>query len=1496
MAVNSVNSVTGSQTERDVDPRLEHAIAKGEKLELTFSLPDTGARFAPAALRDLATLSQHGLTQNDCLTLLEAAIGRGVRGAAITLQRSDPSQAYVFDGVDSNVQPGSVVPLSSDARPALLAGLGPTFSVKGPALDGLEKTHWYTAVIDTLIEVFSRILIFGWFSNPKTHTYDGKVDEARFTNVGDALAAMGGANFRKLVQGPPATPPVTVNSRLQDLLRQREPDASKADIKKAATLITERLFAIYNDPSVTDAKLNCWQRLADSVATDALAGFVTGNDVHGFATLRRAVDSTPLSERQLDLVIAGYNHSASRVALGARLGDVLKSAAFTNGAPADQEALLVNCVSLSPAGDVAALGTYFSELQAAHAEDPSFASTVAERLRALNFFSPYTGSIYWEPADLDTLEEFARNVGGRRDREWPLQAAAFARLRDVLPAGATQSFFIKEFAAHHELDALERLYQQKLQVYYNESHATSLGEYRDLQSAGVVPDPALLQELRRQGTGGKKMTVTDVDRMLEHAGADGWFESEQMALLDATLAVGDDNRPVMFADRAAFKRAFNAAILAAINEAMWKAMQEVAPNGISTLELEQLVQKFAWAKGRDGTFKASERKALQEGIKRGQFTSESRAIAQQLVDGKKPADLGLLNTNLDFPERVRVLENYVATAELSPTQQGHAWRLLRDTPEAERVRLVQTLATDNKVGGLIGKLKVAESKTGAQEFFLGNLYKLTDANLAARTLAGVAPDATRLAAFVNEAVAGTVGSDPAADPSFVRAMLQSKELEPLRSTALGFAYWQAPTPLQDLERFAKDSTYRNEQWRIDHNNLDSFNSRINNAAARSVFVEAYALTHDVGLVQRAFADAVNAHYQRAMPTLRKWQESLASGGTVADAQLYQILIDRAQGGGITKAELERLVQQHSGAVGGLPRGDKLAIAKAVVVAGPGKLFGDDWRALDYVLSLSGAQYGKVDGTGNFVVWAGENRTASNDKIFHVAIDKPVSVSADGLKSEHVHVSGTEVLTTAEGLMPFPNGGNVPSDGFSQVQTLYAARSVLRRVQDVGVDLEQLLQNPNNPGEIRVKVNGMTDTNAYYSPNDNEIVLGTAGGKWPLASDPNVSTHEMGHLLLDHIAPDLVGGAYSLGASIHEGFGDALAAFDTNDPEISEDWHIVGNEPYLRNVNNQQTVGTTSSECHDRGQVYGGFWWSMKTKLASLGVDDNEACQHMIAIMVGHAMLYKSGSPTSKDFVENVFKAAREHLKGVLTEEQLKELMEATRTDAVRRGLVTPSWTEPVVPPVTAQRLSFGPTEGTAGVATAALTARAMSALRKPGSPEGKAGLAALTSAVQEHVKSKMRQGGKNKMELRAISQQLINGTLKVTYQAMVRNPKDNSLVAVHGATVSTLVKDGMVTEVGGEALNIADTIDFTPSVASGEAVQTAIAGPLRELFASNKVENRHLSSYVLANYDTIFASSAISTSPVVYQGKVAVRLNTKVGDFIIDAAGTITPGKLLMMA
>jgi len=306
-----------------------------------------------------------------------------------------------------------------------------------------------------------------------------------------------------------------------------------------------------------------------------------------------------------------------------------------------------------------------------------------------------------------------------------------------------------------------------------------------------------------------------------------------------------------------------------------------------------------------------------------------------------------------------------------------------------------------------------------------------------------------------------------------------------------------------------------------------------------------------------------------------------------------------------------------------------------------------------------------------VVWSKETNFSSSGETVSVGVVEPVETTASGLVSGPIRIAGREALSSVDGLAPFPNGGTVTSEGFDQVQSLWAADNVLKRLKAVGLDIPSFLQASKNNGAMKINVNTIADKNAFYSPANNEVTMGTIGDTWHLASDTDVVTHELGHFTLDHLNPNVLGG--NEGGAIHEGFGDLLTALLFNDPEVAEDFNPGNAKPWLRNAENEDTLSSVSTEVHDRGQVYAGFGWSMKKKLAELMSDDAEAANLVLGAAVAHALFYTSSTVTPEAFVTAMLKGTDSFMQGKVADSVIKELKTAMTNDAIKRELVPAGW-------------------------------------------------------------------------------------------------------------------------------------------------------------------------------------------------------------------------------
>jgi hypothetical protein len=996
--------------------------------------------------------------------------------------------------------------------------------------------------------------------------------------------------------------------------------------------------------------------------------------------MARLLTEAPSEQRQA--LVEKLNSAGKLQTLLSRLSDGQKSAAFAliraevyKLSQPEAVASVLGMVGLEVQDDVGALADFFGKLAQAHAGDATFCNAVAERLRSAGFFAPWEAVVNWAPQDLDTLERFATDPT-YRDSQWAQQAATFARFRNALPAGSVRLSYVAAYDAHHDAAALQATYNKKLQEYYASAHSQGQTLFNSLKAQGATVDETLRRQLRERTSGGQTLDAAAVDQLVAAASQNGWLEGEQMALLEAVLA-GDGQ--LMFKNRAAFKRAFDVATQPAINDAMWHAIEGIAASGISAEEVEGLVEKFAWAPGRDGTLRGGEKKALEEALRRWSFNAEARDLATKLVGGTRPADLGLLNTNLPLGERLSVIDRYLADSSLTSSEQAHLCRLLRDTPQSDRAAVLQKLAAGSGIATAMAKLTDSKSAGIARDFFLDGLATLTDAAVVARGVAAVGPNAARFADFINDAVRASCGADPTANADFVRRVLERPELEPLRHGAMQFTYWQAPADLPALDRLANDPAFLNQAWDKDRRASEAFTNSIDNRGLRRYFTEAYDSAHSVKALQAAFQAGVAQFYAARLPLIQKWYDGFQTASVRPDAALFDQLAAAAMHGGMTQAELSRLISRAGG--NGLSQTEKSAIAKAVMVAGPEKLFGTHWQALSDVLGLTPYGNAKVDGSGGLVVWKGESQVASHGAVSCVGLGDPVTCSADGLRTRGVQVSGKDVLSSAEGQAPFEGGGStrVTRDAFDQVQALWAAHFAIEQVRDAGVDVDKLLSTTadggvfmQNRGIVRIKVNGAHDSGAKYSPGDNEIVIGAGPNGTHLAADADVVTQQVGRLLATHAISSGSGET----AAIREGFASAVAALVDNDPELTS---TTAYGTATQTVDNHLTVGATAADAQARSQVYAGFVWAAKKQLAKLQVSDDEAARLLLGVLVNHASRYGAAHDVHSDeFVTNMLLTVRAQLVGKVDARAIGMLQEAMVADAKTRGLVPTTWVAPAV--------------------------------------------------------------------------------------------------------------------------------------------------------------------------------------------------------------------------
>ncbi|HQC51324.1 MAG TPA: hypothetical protein PKW68_05955, partial [bacterium] len=252
---------------------------------------------------------------------------------------------------------------------------------------------------------------------------------------------------------------------------------------------------------------------------------------------------------------------------------------------------------------------------------------------------------------------------------------------------------------------------------------------------------------------------------------------------------------------------------------------------------------------------------------------------------------------------------------------------------------------------------------------------------------------------------------------------------------------------------------------------------------------------------------------------------------------------------------------------------------------------------------------------------------------------------------------------------------VTTDGFDQVQAYYAFTSLMIYMGTLGYDMAKIAPNV---FPILINVNAVDDVNAWYNPSAVDLTFGTGRrssvGEWHLASDHDIVGHEGGHLAFDRIIPALSQWYSGDGGAIHEGFADSIVALMRNDPELSEDFPPNIGRNYgptlgLRTVAHSLKYADVSSEVHDRGQIYGGFWWSTKLAMEDLLRDTRAAMDLGAALLLEHGFHYATNKPGPADFVDAVLAGAK-----VLVEGNSKygldyaKLAEIIKTAAMNRDL------------------------------------------------------------------------------------------------------------------------------------------------------------------------------------------------------------------------------------
>ncbi|MEK7705787.1 MAG: hypothetical protein AAB426_12575, partial [Myxococcota bacterium] len=334
------------------------------------------------------------------------------------------------------------------------------------------------------------------------------------------------------------------------------------------------------------------------------------------------------------------------------------------------------------------------------------------------------------------------------------------------------------------------------------------------------------------------------------------------------------------------------------------------------------------------------------------------------------------------------------------------------------------------------------------------------------------------------------------------------------------------------------------------------------------------------------------------------------------------------------------------------------------------------------------------------LWVGENDFASKGATEAGPLIG-IEPGATDLKSDQIMVTGKEPFASGHQALDAHATRTYYHDSFTQAQLFHVLQRMadLYTSFDLGMKYGELVGAKSGKTHAEAHANAMEQINAYYMPTTEATNFGIAivDGKpiWDLGADSNVTLHEAGHYNLDHLLPGL--SYWGDAGALHEGFGDAQAAFLSRDPEISEDFGKVDGKPGepLRNVVNDATIDNTSDEVHDRGKVFGAMMWEVGEQLHTaitgksrerIPVDaeplDAEAAHAALKIIWTMPLYLGSRSPTRRDFVRALHQAVDSlAAAGKLPAQvDLKRLHASVDVEASKRGLSAPR-TQPVGDPI-----------------------------------------------------------------------------------------------------------------------------------------------------------------------------------------------------------------------
>ena len=315
--------------------------------------------------------------------------------------------------------------------------------------------------------------------------------------------------------------------------------------------------------------------------------------------------------------------------------------------------------------------------------------------------------------------------------------------------------------------------------------------------------------------------------------------------------------------------------------------------------------------------------------------------------------------------------------------------------------------------------------------------------------------------------------------------------------------------------------------------------------------------------------------------------------------------------------------------------------------------------------------------------------------------------------------------------------------------------------------------------------------------------------------------------------------------------------------------------FMRTVENDKKLdrANTWEECHDRGEVYGGFLWSLRGALAGVVGDEAKANELLFGITARHGFFYTSGANLkSEDLVQAMVQSARDYLPGKVEPEVAQKFEAALIAEAQRRNLVLPEWKAPEAVPPLAEK-----------VAEEIEVEQAAS----PSTP--------LPETLPTALKAALGYADRPNVELVPVVEQKLGGLDKEIFRVCVRD-SEGTLLPVEDGHVAVILDGKKVLQVGGGGTRLPAKLDLRPLPAMRDPIEAA-REPLTRLLRGNTVTNAHFRDMVLGRLDEALDPATVKSSEVVYGGKRVLKLSTRFGEFLFDPrAGTVTPNRLAFVA